>query len=442
MFVDLLYRVFIILVALFSTPYILYASIRHGKYRHGWGQKLFGLVPELPPAKEGVKRIWFHCVSVGEVSLLRPIVKELETTRANWEFVVSSTSETGFELAKKFFGDRVPVFYCPLDVKSALCRAVKRLKPDVLVLVELELWPLLIKTTHEMGVRVAIVNGRVSDASFKYYRLVKRFLGTTFRRVDLIAAQDEIAARYFRELSPCPERVVVLGSVKFDGVMTDRENAETKKLGSLIGVEKNDFVFIAGSTQETEEAGALETYRRLYREFPNLKLILVPRHRERFEEVARLLDESEFAWTRRSTLTSGTTPSAPTNASPERDPRRIVLVDALGELGAWWGLAQVAFVGGSWGSRGGQNMLEPSGYGAAVCFGPNTKNFRKIVESLLKVDGAVVVANVDEMEQFVRRCLVNPEYRDALGAAARDLTIKNAGAAQRTINAIVQLAER
>ena len=128
-----------------------------------------------------------------------------------------------------------------------------------------------------------------------------------------------------------------------------------------------------------------------------MTLILVPRHRERFEDVAKLLDESEFAWTRRSTLQEGARPQPPKDAAPTADPRRIVLVDAIGELGAWWGTAAIAFVGGSWGNRGGQNMLEPAGYGAAVSFGPNTRNFRVVSEALLNAQGAVVVANVDEM---------------------------------------------
>ena len=441
MFLDFIYPVFIFCAGILSLPYILYMSIRRKKYRRGWKQKLFGAVPELPPVSQGKKRLWLHGVSVGEVNLLKPIVQELERTRPDWEYVVSATSETGFELAKKLFGDRAPVFYCPLDFKPVVDRAVRRLKPDLLVLVELELWPGLVRASRDAGVRVAIINGRISDRSFKRYRLVKRALAPTFRRIDLVAAQDDVAAGYFKALSPCPERVSTVGSVKFDGVQTNRDNPETKRLGKLVGIEPDDVVFIAGSTQDPEEAAALETYRRLYRDFPKLKLILVPRHRERFGEVARLLDESEFVWTRRSTVAGEALPTPSNDVAPEADPRRIVLVDAIGELGAWWGLASIAFVGGSWGTRGGQNMLEPSGYGAAVSFGPNTRNFRTIVESLLREKGAIVVANVDEMEAFVRKCLVEPEYRNELGAAARALTLRNAGAAARTVAELDKLFE-
>lgn len=438
-FVDLVYPILIFCAGIFALPYILYMSIRRKKYRHGWKQKLFGAVPELSPTEGDRKRLWLHGVSVGEVNLLKPIVRELEKRRPDWEYVVSATSETGCELAKKLFGDRAPVFYCPLDFKPVVDRAVRRLKPDLLVLVELELWPGLVRAASDAGVRVAIVNGRISDKSFKRYRLVKRALAPTFRRIDLVAAQDEIAAGYFKALSPCPELVSVVGSVKFDGVQTNRANSATERLAKLAGIESDDVVFLAGSTQDPEESGALETYRRLYRDFPKLKLILVPRHRERFEEVARLLDESEFTWTRRSTLQEGARPQPPKDAAPNADPRRILLVDEIGELGAWWGTAAIAFVGGSWGNRGGQNMLEPAGYGAAVSFGPNTRNFRVVSEALLNAKGAVVVANVDEMEAFVRKCLLEPEYCRSLGAAAQALTLRNAGASERTVAALETL---
>ena len=438
-FVDLVYPILIFCAGIFALPYILYMSIRRKKYRHGWKQKLFGAVPELSPTEGDRKRLWLHGVSVGEVNLLKPIVRELEKRRPDWEYVVSATSETGYELAKKLFGDRAPVFYCPLDFKPVVDRAVRRLKPDLLVLVELELWPGLVRAASDAGVRVAIVNGRISDKSFKRYRLVKRALAPTFRRIDLVAAQDEIAAGYFKALSPCPELVSVVGSVKLDGVQTNRANSATERLAKLAGIESDDVVFLAGSTQDPEESGALETYRRLYRDFPKLKLILVPRHRERFEEVARLLDESEFTWTRRSTLQEGARPQPPKDAAPNADPRRILLVDAIGELGAWWGTAAIAFVGGSWGNRGGQNMLEPAGYGAAVSFGPNTRNFRVVSEALLNAQGAVVVANVDEMEAFVRKCLLEPEYCRSLGAAAQALTLRNAGASERTVAALETL---
>ncbi len=301
----------------------------------------------------------------------------------------------------------------------------------MLVLVELELWPNLIKNARNDGVKIAIVNGRVSDGSFRTYRRFRKFLAPTFRRIDLIVAQDEVAANYFRRLSPVPERVKVSGSIKFDGVKTDRNNPATLELAKLAGIRENDVVFLCGSSQEPEEKGALEVYRRLRRDYPSLKLIVVPRHKERFEEVAKLFDASEFQWTRRSSVVEP--------IDPDSEKSRVILVDVLGELGAWWGLAKIAFVGGSWGNRGGQNMLEPAGYGAAVSFGPNTKNFRTIVDALLRENAAKVVADVDETEAFVKKCLDDPGFAEAMGKAAKELTIRNSGATKRSLSELACL---
>lgn len=416
---------FLYLLALVgASPLLLYRALRYRKYREGWAQKFFGLVPRLEAPARGRRRIWLHAVSVGEVNLLKTIVAELDATRPDWEFVVSATSKTGFDLARRLFGERTTVFYCPLDLTWAVRAAFRRIRPTALVLVELELWPNLIAAAKRFGADVAIVNGRIGDGSFRGYRRIRRLLAPTFRRVDAIVAQDELAAEYFRELSPVPERIVVSGSMKFDGARTERDNPATRRLANVAGIAPNDVVFLCGSSQAPEEAAALETFRRLEKEFPQLKLILVPRHKERFEEVAALLDASEFSWTRRSTATGAT------------EPRRILLVDALGELGAWWGTAQIAFVGGSWGTRGGQNMLEPAGFGAAVSFGPNVRNFRTIVDALLRANAAVVVANVDEMTAFVREALENVEFRERLGAAARGLVLQNRGATRRTVDAL------
>lgn len=418
-------------VLLAASPFLVYRSITQKKYRDGWGQKLFGLVPKLDSIENGRKRIWFHAVSVGEVNLLKPLVAEMDAAGLDWEFVVSSTSRTGFELAQKLFSSRAPVFYCPLDFSWSTRRAVKRIAPTALVLVELELWPNLIAAVKRSGAKVAIVNGRIGDSSFRSYYRVRRFLASTFGRIDRIIAQDERARDYFRRLSPLPDRVVVSGTIKFDGVKTDRANVATQEFAKLAGIRSDDVVFLCGSTQAPEEEGALETYRRLRRDFPQLKLFVAPRHKERFQEVAELFAKSGFPWTRRSTIAE--------SLDPDSEASRVVLLDSLGELGAWWGCAKIAFVGGSWGDRGGQNMLEPAGYGAAVSFGPNTWNFKTIVAALLEEGAAVVVRDVDELEAFVRKCLVDDAFCDLIGKKAQALTLRNAGAAKRTIELLKDL---
>jgi 3-deoxy-D-manno-octulosonic-acid transferase len=251
-------------------------------------------------------------------------------------------------------------------------------------------------------------------------------------RVGLIAAQNEEYAQRFIALGASPDAVRVTGSIKFDDAQTDCDNPKSCRLRELAGISPTDVVLLAGSTQHPEEALALATFARLSADWPNLRLILVPRHPDRFDEVAALLDRSGVCWQRRSSL-----------ACRAADPKaRALLVDTVGELGAWWGTSHIAFVGGSLSRRGGQNMIEPAAYGAAVAFGPNTWNFRDVVTALLAADAACVVRGGEELTEFVRRALASPDAAAAMGARAQAFVQRQVGATQRTIDALARLMDR
>jgi 3-deoxy-D-manno-octulosonic-acid transferase len=444
-----------LVVLLVCAPLIVWKAIRTGKYREGYREKLLGLVPW----REGQGTcIWIHAVSVGEVNLLATTLGRLREAHPDWQFVISTTSRAGYELARRKYAD-LAVFYCPLDFSWAVRTAMRRIRPAMLVLAELELWPNLIAAAKQSGARVAIINGRLSDHSFPGYRRIGPLVGRVLRQIDLIAAQNEETAQRFCALGALPDRVHVTGSLKYDGAQTERSNPRTAALRELAGIADDDSVFLAGSTQEPEEEIAIDIYRRLSAEHPQLRLILVPRHPERFDAVARLLGESRLRWVRRSELNRKRDATQRMNYSREptarpghaarasddsREPtaRRappILLIDTVGELGAWWGTAHVAFVGGSFGSRGGQNMIEPAAYGAAVSFGPNTWNFRDIVGTLLAAEAAVVVENAAALEAFVRRTLDEPEFAAALGARAQSLVRSQLGATDRTVTLLQSL---
>lgn len=420
--VSWLLNVFYLALVVVCAPFILWAAIRTGKYRDGYGQKLLGLVPRRVG---DATCVWLHAVSVGEVNLIATTLRRLRAEHPDWEFVVSTTSRTGFELATTKYAD-LTVFYCPLDLSWTVRTAMRRVRPTLLVLAELELWPNLILAAKGQGARVAILNGRMSDHSFPGYLRFRPLIAKLLGQVDLIAAQDEESARRFRALGASEKRVHVTGSLKYDGAQTERENPKTMALRELAGFAKDDIVFLAGSTQEPEERYALDAYRQLVARHPRLRLVLVPRHPERFEAVAEMLDQSGVRWQRRSQL------QKQPPAEPGAD-GRILLVDTVGELGAWWGTATIAFVGGSFGPRGGQNMIEPAAYGAAVSFGPNTRNFRDIVAALLAADGAVVVRSAGELTDFVARCSDDPAWANALGANAQALVRSQLGATERTL---------
>jgi len=413
------------------APWLVYRAVRTGRYRQGWSEKFLGDAP----ARIGDRPcVWFHAVSVGEVLLLKPILRELGRRRPGWELVVSTTSATGLGVARRAYPDLV-TFYAPLDFSWATRRAVARVRPTVLALVELELWPNLVWAAHRAGCRVAVVNGRLSPRSHRGYRRLRGPLGPTFRRLDAVTVQTEEYAERFVDLGVPRQRVRVTGSVKYDGLEGDRSNPRTLALRRALGLSAADLVFVAGSTMEGEEDAALAAYRRARGDHPTLRLVLVPRHAERFQAVAAWLAREGEAVVRRSL--PGARPEVAAAGGPP-----VVLIDTLGELSAVWGLADVAFVGGSlYPGRGGQNMMEPAAFGAAVLFGPHTENFRETVDQLLKCGGARRVADAGDLALALRDDLDEPEAAAARGDAARAYVLAQNGAADRTLAELDRLVE-
>ncbi|HWB00117.1 MAG TPA: 3-deoxy-D-manno-octulosonic acid transferase [Pirellulales bacterium] len=404
-------------------PWFLYQALAKHKYREGFAAKFWGAVPRR---SSDAPCLWLHAVSVGEVNLLATLLGEFRRRHPDWDCVISTTTMTGMALVRKKHPE-VTSFYCPLDFSWAVRRAMQRIRPTVLALAELEVWPNLLRAAQERGVRVAVFNGRLSERSFRGYRRLAPLLRPTFARLEMVAAQSSEYAERFIALGARPAVVRVSGNMKFDGARTDRGNEQTRRLSELAGIQSDEIILLAGSTQAPEESLVIETFKRLSPRWPKLRLILVPRHPERFDEVAQLLDASGLAWRRRTAL-----PAVPNPGS--RLPAPVLLVDAVGELGAWWGTAHIAFVGGSLGRRGGQNMIEPAAYGAAVSFGPNTWNFRDVVAALLKHDAAHVVTDGDQLTAFVERCLQSPEFARAAGSRAKALVATQLGATARTLD--------
>ncbi|WP_165227214.1 3-deoxy-D-manno-octulosonic acid transferase [Aquisphaera insulae] len=422
---DVVYLATLLLFA----PVLAYRMFRAGKYREGWWEKLHG---DAPRRIGDGPCLWFHAVSVGEVLLLRPLVREMERRRPGWEIVISTTTATGLAVARKTYPDLV-TFYAPLDFSWATRRAVERVRPTVLALVELELWPNLIRAAKRSGAKVAIINARLSPRSFRGYRSLRLPLGRTLRRIDAVAAQDVDYARRFVDLGVPGDRVSVTGSVKYDGLESDRNNARTRELRRELGLSPSDLIFVAGSTMEGEEEAALDAYRAARTQHSGLRLVVVPRHAERFSEVARWLVQQGESVLRRST---GEVTGVDRGTPP------VILIDTIGELGAVWGLADVAFVGGSLlPGRGGQNMMEPAAYGASVMFGPHTTNFREPVEQLLARGAARRVADARELGLRLREDLEDPEAAAARGEAGRSFVLAQHGASGRTLAELDRLVD-
>lgn len=409
-------------------PLLAWKAWRLGKYRAGWNHKLWGRLPERPDHSRPL--VWLHAVSVGEVLQLRQLIEHLRHERGDIQFFVTTTTETGYSVARERLAG-CTVAYFPLDFTWSVRQALSRVQPDLVVLVELELWPNLIHEAARRRIPLVLVNGRLSQHSFHGYRRVRPLVSRLFRCFSTIAVQTSEYRDRFLALGAPEERVVVTGSIKFDGVETDRHNARTRELRAWVDLGEAEPVWIAGSTQEPEESLVLRVYRSLLSEFPELRLILVPRHPERGDHVAELIREAGWRVRRRSVRSTGETPDRP-----------VGLLDTVGELSACWGLAEIAFVGGSFGNRGGQNMLEPAAYGAAVCFGPNTRNFRHEVDLLTSQGAARAVGSEEELRSFVAEMLRTPERAQAMGQRARQLVASQQGATERTSRLIQQVLDQ
>ena len=484
------------LLLLVVSPLLVYRGIAHGKYRGGWREKLTGRLARKHPER---RCLWFHAVSVGEVLQLQQILDQTAARFPDAELFITTTTDTGYEVARSKYPQHT-VAYFPLDFSWAVRRALRTIQPSVVVLVELELWPNFIVEAHRQRIPLALINGRIGEKSFRGYSRVKPLLRRVLSCFDLLAVQNETYAERLRQLGAPTERVTVTGNIKFDGVETNCDNAMTNELRRSFGLAPHEQVFIAGSTQEPEESFAIETWTTLQHEFPTLRLILVPRHKERFEAVAELVRQRGLPLVRRSADHREGEALIPTRSVSEgvggihreivdeiserggvsslilgrqpvckepgglRHPAQklltpsltssltlrvgvdaaaplpsVLLLDTIGELSACWGLADIAFVGGSLTNRGGQNMLEPAGYGAAVLFGPNTWNFRDITDALLSLRAARVVVGPTELTAAVRDLLLNETEAQRMGEAARTFVGQQRGATARTVEQLVRL---
>lgn len=409
------------------SPFFLYKAATTGKYREGMARKWRGVPPARPTGK---RVVWIHAVSVGEVLLIAPLVKRLIAERPDLAPVLSVTTNTGYALARERYPD-IPVFYAPLDFSWAVKRCLTGLDPALLVLTELELWPNLLLAAKRRGTPVAVVNARMSDRSHRGYRKIRSLLRGPLSAIHWWGAQSEEYAARIRDLVGPDASVSVTGSMKYDGAVRDRDNARTRQLRDLLGFTGNETIFLAGSTQSPEEEILLDLFERQVGQHPSLRLVLVPRHKERFDAVADLLKKRRANFVRRSEI-----------KAPLPSPAPVTLVDTIGELSYLWGLADVGFVGGSLeNDRGGQSMIEPAGFGVPLCFGPHTWNFKETVSRLLEAKGAVQIGDRAELEETIATWLADPAAARVVGDNARRFIDRQQGAVVKTFTAIEELLD-
>ncbi len=431
---TLLYDLIYLLAVGLGWPYFVYRRLSRGPGNVTLDE-LLGGVPSRPV---GGKCVWVHGVSLGEINATRTLVDELHRRSPDIITVISSTTRTGLDRARELYPKQI-VFRFPADFSFAVRRVLARIRPGVIVLMELEVWPNLIEVAHRAGVSVIIANGRVTeDRSMRRFRrpVVRAVARRMFSRVRFVAAQDEAYARRFIELGTPPERVAVTGSLKYDSAeIADRIEGQ-EALASQMGIDTNRPLLVAGSTGPGEEAMLLDAYETLLGRLPALQLAIVPRKPERFDEVASLIMERGFVCLRRSTGA----PAAPAGGA---DPtRHVYLGDTMGELRKFYGLATLVFVGRSLVPMGGSDVMEVAGLARPILVGPHTDNFTEAVETLLRAGGCERVSNAAELAAKAEQLLNDPTIRARMGAAARGCVLAKQGATRRTVDRIVDYLER
>jgi 3-deoxy-D-manno-octulosonic-acid transferase len=380
--------------------------------------------------------VMIHAVSLGEINATRALIRMLADARPELRFVVSTTTDTGFARGNELYGSepKVTLVRYPLDFSSAIRRVLDALRPAAVVLMELEVWPNFLRHCQQRNIPVLLINGRLTESSYRNYRLGRPVVSRMFARLAALCAQDETYAQRFVALGAPTDRVRVTGTMKFDNAQVADTIDGADDLGRAVGLQSAaERVWVCGSTGPGEEKLVLDAYTALRQKSGDLRLVIVPRHPERFDEVANLIQE-RFPLVRRSTRPS---PQMRHDAPPA-----VILGDTMGELRKFYSLADVVFVGRSLVDLGprqhGSDMIEPAALAKPVVVGPYTTNFAEVMRRLSEADAVRVVSSGEELGRQVEAVLASPADASAMGRRAQDVVRREQGATARNVEVILR----
>ncbi len=431
-----IYSLLLTLGFLLMSPLFL---LRREKYASGFKQRL-GNYPQF--IHDGRKVIWLHCVSVGETNAARPLVDQLRDAFPDHRLVISTTTKTGQELAQKIFAGKADaIVYFPFDWKFSVRRALGNYKPSLVLLMETEIWPRFIREAKRNGANISIVNGRLSERSCRRYSRLRSIMRTVLADIDLALMQAELDTKRILKLGISENRSHVTGNLKFDISDSEVDASLVEDFVRRFGIDDRVFTIIAASTHQTEETLILEAYSKVYslNSATKFKLIIAPRHPERFANVADLCrvfcTKERLKFGQRSDLLQPN--------DPEAD---IILMDSIGELRSIYSIANIVIVGGSFIPHGGQSVLEPASLGKPILIGPHTHNFDEVIRVFLENKALVqgddsgfphskwLSSEIDSLFRFEER-------RDRLSTNARRVMNEHRGATERTVGFLKPLLD-
>ena len=420
----IIYDILLHLLFIISTPYFIYRMISMGKYRVGIPERMGFIAKEKLDALSGGDVVWFHAVSVGETKAVLPLLKLFRERHPGLKIVFSTITPTGNQVAEASGAGLIDaLIYFPFDFSWSTRKVARLINPKLFVAVEKEIWPNHVRSLKELPtpVPILVVNGTLSKRSFKGYRKFSFFFNEMFQSIDCFSARTSRDATMALGLGITPERVTTTGNLKFD-MKPDFDPKRVEALGAELGIGAADKVLVVGSTHSGEEEIILKAFKGLKDEYAPIKMVLGPRHPERFTEVEGLIKKAELSYVKRSREKA--------NASTD-----VILLDTMGELSLVYGLSTVSFVGGTLADIGGHNLLEPAFFGKPVMYGPCLKSYLYMAEMLEEAGGGLRTTEA-ALSEDLRRLLDHEELRDKMGEAAHRVIEANAGATEKTLDLI------
>ncbi|HUH66139.1 MAG TPA: 3-deoxy-D-manno-octulosonic acid transferase [Syntrophales bacterium] len=417
-----LYNLLLVIASVFAFPYYAIKMALTGKYRKSLGPKLGLVKPEVFAGMKGSPRIWIHAVSVGEVTAAEPIVASLRNYFPEACIVLSTSTETGQDMARRIVGGATSFIYYPLDIPFVVGKVVAGVRPDIFILTETELWPNLIKACKEQGAKVIMVNGRISPRSYRKYAWTRFFWKDIVTLIDEMGVISEVDAERLISLGMPTSRVHVMGNAKYDSLAAKASPSIREDMERRLSLSKTDRVLVAGSTHDGEEQIVLRVYLRLLPRYPDFKLIIIPRHPERGRAVFSLIKDAGF---------EDCILMTEINKGRHRKNERVIIIDVIGELFKVYSLATAVYCGGSLVPRGGQNILEPAAWGKVIFYGPHMDDFRNEKDLLEKAGAGREVRSAEELLDGILALLSDTNALAEKGEAGRRVVTANMGAAER-----------
>ncbi len=430
------YNILFLVLFPLLLPHFLWRMKKRGGYARDFGQRLARYRPEVLAKLGGHERVWIHAVSVGELFVALRVMQDWRAREPSVRFALTTTTSTAYAIANRELSDEDVVLYFPVDFPPVMRRAFDVIRPRMIIVAEVELWPNMIRIARERAIPLFLVNGRMSDRSFRGYRRLAVLTRRLLPCFDLIAAQSDADRERFIALGADPLRTANLGSAKYDVALASpvEDGAPALAVMRAAGIGPDHVTILGGSTWEGEEDALVDLYRGLKSRYRNSVLMIAPRHVERIPSIVEVLKPKVAKLVLRSSIHPG-------EGAEATVPPDVLLIDTTGELKRFYLHADVIFVGKSLTRHGGQNIIEPACCGKPVVVGPNMENFQSIMTEFLEQEAVVQVADLQGLRRAVDDLLCDPEKRAQIGAAARRVVEERSGSVDLFLDAVFAAME-